>query len=68
MIKFIASLFILAQLSFVSAASAKPNIIFLLADDQRADALSCAGNELIQTPNLDALATFHKCLLGGTHL
>ena len=34
----------------------RPNIIFLLADDQRADALSCAGNELIQTPNLDALA------------
>ena len=33
-----------------------PNLIFLLADDQRADALSCAGHPLIQTPNLDALA------------
>lgn len=34
----------------------KPNIIFLLTDDQRADALGYAGNEIIQTPHLDQLA------------
>src|SRR4051794_26822017 len=34
----------------------KPNILFLLTDDQRWDAMGCAGNKLIQTPNLDALA------------
>lgn len=33
-----------------------PNILFLLTDDQRHDALHCAGNPLIQTPHLDALA------------
>lgn len=34
----------------------KPNIIFLLTDDQRWDALGAAGNKIIQTPNLDKLA------------
>ena len=33
-----------------------PNIIFLLADDMRYDALGCAGNSIIKTPNLDKLA------------
>lgn len=33
-----------------------PNIIFLLTDDQRADALSIAGHPILKTPNLDALA------------
>jgi arylsulfatase A-like enzyme len=33
-----------------------PNIIFLLTDDQRFDALGAMGNEVIQTPNLDRLA------------
>ena len=36
--------------------AATPNIIFLLADDQRWDALGIAGNAVIQTPNLDRLA------------
>lgn len=35
---------------------AVPNIIFLLADDQRWDALGVAGNSIIQTPNIDRLA------------
>jgi arylsulfatase A-like enzyme len=34
----------------------KPNIIFVLTDDQRFDSLRCAGNRLVQTPNLDRLA------------
>jgi len=33
-----------------------PNIIFLLTDDQRWDALGFAGNDVIQTPHLDDLA------------
>jgi arylsulfatase A-like enzyme len=37
-------------------ASTRPNIIFLLTDDQRADSLSCAGNQMIKTPNIDQLA------------
>jgi arylsulfatase A-like enzyme len=35
---------------------AQPNIIFLLTDDQRADAMGCAGNPRIYTPNMDAMA------------
>jgi arylsulfatase A-like enzyme len=34
----------------------KPNIIFLLTDDQRWDALGAAGNTIIKTPNLDMIA------------
>lgn len=34
----------------------KPNIIFLLTDDQRHDLLGANGNDIVQTPNLDALA------------
>jgi len=34
----------------------RPNIIFLLTDDQRWDALGCAGNSIIQTQNMDWLA------------
>jgi len=34
-----------------------PNIIFLLTDDQRWDALGCMGNPIIQTPNIDQIAS-----------
>jgi alpha-L-rhamnosidase len=34
----------------------KPNIIFILTDDQRWDALGYAGNEIIHTPEMDRLA------------
>ena len=34
----------------------QPNILFIYSDQHRADAMGCAGNELIQTPNLDRLA------------
>ncbi len=40
----------------MSASPATPNIIFLLADDMRWDAMSCAGNPLLKTPNIDRLA------------
>jgi arylsulfatase A-like enzyme len=33
-----------------------PNIIFLLTDDQRFDALGCMGHAVIKTPNIDRLA------------
>ena len=34
----------------------RPNIIFILTDDQRWDALGYAGNKLISTPEMDKLA------------
>ncbi len=38
-------------------AADRPNIIFLFADDQRADTIGAHGNPYIQTPNLDRLAS-----------
>ncbi|MFH1923217.1 MAG: sulfatase-like hydrolase/transferase, partial [Planctomycetota bacterium] len=37
-------------------ADERPNILFLLTDDQRADTLNCMGHSVIRTPHLDALA------------
>ncbi|WP_057937343.1 sulfatase family protein [Algoriphagus resistens] len=41
----------------LKAQSKKPNIIFILTDDQRWDALGYAGNKIIQTPEMDKLAS-----------
>jgi arylsulfatase A-like enzyme len=38
-----------------SGAAPKPNIIFVLTDDQRWDAMGITGNTIIQTPNIDKL-------------
>lgn len=40
----------------VAAAAERPNLIFVLTDDQRYDTLGCTGNGFIQTPHLDQLA------------
>lgn len=37
------------------APARKPNILFLLADDMRADTIAAHGNPHIKTPNLDSL-------------
>lgn len=34
----------------------KPNLLFIMTDQQRFDALSLAGNAVLKTPNLDRLA------------
>ncbi|WP_114784498.1 sulfatase family protein [Botryobacter ruber] len=39
-----------------TAATKHPNIVFILTDDQRWDALSFAGHPHLQTPNIDKLA------------
>ncbi|MCT4587039.1 MAG: sulfatase-like hydrolase/transferase [Carboxylicivirga sp.] len=50
----------------------KYNVLFLFADDQRADALGCAGNPYIKTPNIDKLASTgmqftSAYVMGGHH-
>jgi arylsulfatase A-like enzyme len=50
----------------------KYNILFLFADDQRADAMGCAGNTYIRTPNIDRLAQrgirfSNAYVMGGHH-
>lgn len=42
--------------SSMQAAARQPNILVILTDDQRWDAMSCAGNKLVSTPNIDRLA------------
>jgi arylsulfatase A-like enzyme len=37
-------------------SSERPNIIFLLSDDQRWDSLGCMGNPIVRTPHVDRLA------------
>ncbi|WNJ16996.1 sulfatase-like hydrolase/transferase [Pontibacter sp. G13] len=38
------------------AQNARPNIIFILTDDQSVGYMGCDGNDIVQTPNLDQLA------------
>lgn len=56
----ISSLFLLSPVLLKAAAQQeagrKPNIIFILTDDQRWDALGYAGNKYIHTPAMDRLA------------
>jgi len=37
--------------------SKRPNILFLLTDNQRWDQMGCAGNPVLYTPNMDKLAS-----------
>lgn len=52
--------------------SAKPNVLFFFADDQRADTIAALGNPVIKTPNLDRLVragvAFNRAYMqGGMH-
>ncbi len=35
----------------------KPNVVFIFSDQQRSDTMRCYGNDWIETPNLNALAS-----------
>jgi arylsulfatase A-like enzyme len=50
------SFFLFLSLSLFGHEKLKPNIIFILTDDQRWDALGVAGNQIIKTPQMDELA------------
>ncbi len=43
------------SLQAATTSTRKPNILFLFADDQRADTIAAHGNSHIRTPNLDRL-------------
>jgi len=66
--------FLIAVLSVSCAKKpkSKPNILFIFADDQRADALGIAGNTVLKTPNIDQLAIAgtrfsNAYVMGGNH-
>src|SRR5579885_2536263 len=39
-----------------AAGGDRPNFVLMMTDDQRWDALSAAGNTILQTPHLDRIA------------
>lgn len=41
--------------AFAARGAKRPNVLFILTDDQRWDALSLAGNRDLHTPNIDRL-------------
>lgn len=47
------------------AVAAKPNIVFLFADDQNTLSMGCYGNTDVQTPHLDQLA--HEGIVFDNH-
>ena len=40
----------------VAQAADRPNVLFILCDDLRPDALGCYGSKHVKTPNIDRLA------------
>ncbi len=47
---------LLAVCSVRAAETPRPNIVFILVDDLRWDALSCMGHSVAKTPNIDRIA------------
>jgi len=62
--------FLITSFTFTQAENKKPNIIFLFADDQRADTIGAHGNPYIKTPHLDKMAreglSFRKNYCAGS--
>ena len=65
LVNLLASIFALALAPLTAAAASppggtaarqRPNIVVIQTDDQRWDALSCAGHPFLKTPNIDRLA------------
>lgn len=46
----------LAGPAFAAREEARPNIVFVLVDDLRYDALGCTGHPFARTPNIDRIA------------
>lgn len=56
---------------FKDSEAAKYNVLFIISDDLTATALSCYGNSVCQTPNIDAIAArgtrFTRAYCQGTY-
>ena len=55
----VAALLLAPQMELLAGTqkpAAKPNLLILLTDDQRWDAMGCAGNRIVRTPEMDRLA------------
>src|SRR5439155_9755656 len=64
---------LLVALGPVNAAdpAKRPNVLLIISDDLTATALSCYGNAICKTPNIDRLAAegtrFTRCFCQGTY-
>lgn len=47
---------VMLMLSGLAYAEKRPNVVFILTDDQRSDALGCMGHPHLKTPHIDRLA------------
>ncbi len=56
MIRFAPLLLVLFTASALHAADKPMNVLFIISDDLTPTALSCYGNEVSKTPNIDRLA------------
>src|SRR5688500_19795626 len=54
-LRLVALLFALL-LTTAARAADRPNIVFVITDDQRWDAMGCAGHPYLKTPNMDRIA------------
>jgi arylsulfatase A-like enzyme len=55
-IALLGALLICALVSAADKTDPRPNILFILLDDLRWDALSCTGHPFVKTPNIDRIA------------
>jgi N-acetylglucosamine-6-sulfatase len=46
----------LAAPAWAAPRISRPNLVFIYTDDQRWDAMSCAGHPFLKTPNIDRIA------------
>jgi N-acetylglucosamine-6-sulfatase len=51
-----AACFLTLACALSAAPAPRPNVLVIITDDQRWDAMSCVGHPLLKTPNLDRLA------------
>lgn len=63
--------FLIPLINYGQIGPEKPNILFLLTDDQRHDTIHYLGNDEIKTPNIDKLASggtafTNSYIMGGT--
>jgi arylsulfatase A-like enzyme len=47
---------LLASVSLAQETAVRPNVLFILTDDQRYNSLGCMGHPHLKTPNIDRLA------------
>src|SRR5690606_38699364 len=60
-----------AEIAAAEKSAKRPNVLFIISDDLTATALSCYGNSVCSTPNIDRLAAesmrFTRAFCNGTY-